>query len=215
MLTLLRMCRRGVTRGLLAKEEVFRKMLRRYGVSFVVSSLVIFCASAGAQMVVHAVSGTVKAINPQTNTMDVTVESGATSQFKLPTNAKVTLDFDRALQSDSVEASKFEHVGDYVVVYYYGYDDDRTAVAVKDLGAGPFQKVEGTVLSYDKHGRTMTVKDDAGKSETFELNDHVVVDSGMSVASGRGYDPHKGYHVTVTYAPAGTTNTAVFIRSRQ
>jgi hypothetical protein len=178
-------------------------------------AMTMFGASAGAQMVVHAVSGMVKAVNPDSKTMDITVDDGPTSQFKLPSKAKVTLDFDKALQSDSVDASNFQHVGNYVVVYYYGYDDDRTAVAIKDLGAGPFQKVEGTVMSFDKHDRTMTVKDDAGKSNVFALNDHLVVDSGLSVAGGRGYDPHKGYHVVVTYAQAGDKNSAVFIRSRQ
>jgi hypothetical protein len=190
-------------------------MERKLGFATTMVALTIFCASAGAQMVVHAVSGMVKAVNPESKTMDVTIDNGDTSQFKLPTNAKVTLDFDKALQSDSVSANDFQHVGDYVVVYYYGYGDQQTVVAVKDLGAGPFQKTEGTVVSFDKHDRTMTVKDDAGKSAVFALNDHLVVDSGMSVASGRGYDPHKGYHVVVTYAQAGDKNSAVFIRSRQ
>ena len=190
-------------------------MLRKLCLTSMSVTIMVFCASAGAQMVVHAVSGMVKAVNPDSKTMDVTVDGGETSQFKLPTNAKVTLDFDKALQSDSTEAGKFQHVGDYVVVYYYGYDNDRTAVAVKDLGAGPFQKVEGTVVSFDKHGRAMTLKDDAGKSSVFALDDHLVVDSGMSVASGRGYVPQKGYHVIVTYAQAGDKSSAVFIRSRQ
>ena len=126
-------------------------------------ALAAFCGSAGAQMVVHAVSGMVKAINANSKTMDVAVENGTVSEFKLPNDAKVALDFDNALRSDSVDASKFEHVGDFVVVYYYGYDDNRTAVAVKDLGAGPYQKVEGTVAAFDKHNRTMTVKDDSGR----------------------------------------------------
>jgi hypothetical protein len=190
-------------------------MQRKVGFATVIVVSTIVCASAGAQMVVHAVSGMVKAVNPDSKTMDVTIDNGDTSQFKLPTNAKVTLDFDKALQSDSVNASNFQHVGDYVVIYYYGYDGDRTAVAVKDLGAGPFQKIEGTVVSFDKHNRTMTVKDDGGKSAEFVLNDHTVVDSGLSVASGRGYDPHKGYHVVVTYAQAADKNSAVFVRSRQ
>jgi hypothetical protein len=176
-------------------------------------TMMVFCASAGAQMVVHAVSGMVKAVNP--DSMDVAVDNGDTSQFKLPTNAKVTLDFDKALQSDSVSAHNFQHVGDYVVVYYYGYANDRTAVAVKDLGAGPFQKIEGTVVSFDKHSRTMTIRDTDGKQAVFELSDHLIVDSGVSVASGRGYDPHKGSYVTVTYAQVGNNNTAVFIHSRQ
>ncbi len=178
-------------------------------------ALTACCATAGAQMIVHAVSGTVKTINPATKTIDVTVDSGDTSEFKLAPNAKVTLDFDNTLRSDATAANKFQKVGDYAVVYYYGYDDDRTAVAIKDLGAGPFQKIEGTVVNFDKHSRTMTVKDDAGKTETFVLGPHLVVDLGMSVASGRSYDPHKGYSVRVTYSNEGGKNTAVFVRSRE
>ena len=190
-------------------------MRRKPGFFLMSVTMMVFCASAGAQMAVHAVSGMVKAVNPDSKTMDVAAENGDTSHFRLPVNAKVTLDFDKALQSDATDAGKFQHVGDYVVVYYYGYGDERTVVAVKDLGAGPFLKSEGTVVSFDKHARTMTVKDDAGKSNAFALDDHLVVDSGMSVASGRGYDPHKGCHVVVTYAQAGEKSSAVFILSRQ
>lgn len=180
-----------------------------------VVAVMAFCGCAGAQMVVHAVSGTVKSINPSSKTMDVTVASGDTSEFNLPTDAKVSLDFDNALRSDSTDPGKFQKLGDYAVVYYYGYDSNRTAVAVKDLGTGPFEKVDGTVVSFDKHTRTMTVKDDAGKTNSFELGDHLVVDTGMSVENGRSFDPHKGYHVRVTYTKAGDKNTAVFVRSRQ
>jgi hypothetical protein len=190
-------------------------MERKLRQVLVVTALAGFCASAAAQMVVHAVSGMVKAINANSNTMDVEVDNGTTSQFKLPSNAKVSLDFDNALRSDSIEANKFEHIGSFVVVYYYGYDDDKTAVAVKDLGPGPFQKDEGTVVAYDKHDRTMTVKDDGGKSATFALNEHLVVDRGISVDTGRGYSPHKGDHVVVTYATSGDKNSVVFVHTRQ
>ena len=181
----------------------------------VMSLLLAFSGAAGAQMVVHAVSGTVKDINASAKTMELTVDSGDTNQFKFPSDAKVSLDFDRTLQSDSTQASNFNKVGDYVIVYYYGYDNDRTVVAVKDLGAGPFAKIEGKVISYDKHDRTMTVKDDAGKTASFTVSDHVVVDTGLSVESGKGFDPHKGYYVRVTYAMNGGKNTAVFVRSRE
>jgi hypothetical protein len=61
----------------------------------------------------------------------------------------------------------------------------------------------------------MTVKDDSGKPESFALNEHLVVDRGISVDSGRSYSAHKGDHVVVTYAPAGDKNSAVFIRTRE
>lgn len=177
-------------------------------------AITAFCANAGAQMVVHAMSGTVKSINPASKTMDVT-ESGDTNEFNLPSGAKVSLDFDNALRSDSTEPSQFQKVGDYALVYYYGYDSNRTAVAVKDLGAGPFAKLDGTVVGFDKHSRTVTLKDDAGKANSFELSNHLVVDTGISVESGRGYDPHKGSHIRVTYTKSGDKNTAVFVRSLQ
>ena len=187
-------------------------MARKLDFATIVVAMTMVCASAGAQMVVHAVSGMVKAVNPDSKTMDVTVDNGDTSQFKLPAKAKMTLD--KALQSDAVIASSFQRIGDYVVVYYYGYGNDRTAVAVKDLGAGPFESMEGTVVSFDKHDRTMTVKDDSGKSAAIVLNDQMVVDSGANVSSGRGYEPHKGYHVIARYTQAGDKNTAVFVHSQ-
>jgi aspartate/methionine/tyrosine aminotransferase len=61
----------------------------------------------------------------------------------------------------------------------------------------------------------MTVKDGAGKSESLVLSDHLVVDTGVSVAPGRGYGPHKGDYVRVTYATNGDKNTAVFLRTRE
>lgn len=173
-------------------------------------ALTIVCAGADAQMAVHAVTGMVKAVNA--TSIDVAVDSDTTSEFKLPSDAKVRLDFDNALRSDAVDPSKFEHVGDFAVVYYYGPDYDRTVVAVKDLGAGPFEKVDGTVTKYDKHDHTMTLQDDGGKTETFTLNEHMVVDSGMRVDNGRSYGPHKGDHISVTYRKNGDTNTTVFIR---
>lgn len=189
-------------------------MQRKSGVMLAIA-LTACCATAGAQMIVHAVSGTVKTINAAAKTIDVTVDSGDTSEFKVEPNAKVTLDFDNTLRSDATAASKFQKVGDFVVVYYYGYDENRTAVAIKDLGAGPFQKIEGTVMNFDKHSRTMTVKDEAGKTESFVLGPHLVVDLGISVQNGRSYDPHKGYSVRVTYKTDGGKNTAVFVRSRE
>jgi len=187
-------------------------MQRKRGFAVVVVAMTMFCARAGAQMVMHAVSGTVKAVNTDSKTMDVTGNNGDTSEFKLPLKAKVTLD--KSLQSDAVVASNFQHVGNYVVVYYYGYGNDRTAVAVKDLGAGPLLSIEGTVVSFDKHDRTMTVKDDGGKSQTIALNDQMVVDVGTNVTSGRGYSPHAGYHVIASYTQAGDKNTAVFVHSQ-
>ena len=51
-------------------------MQRKLGFTLIPVTMMVLCASAGAQMVVHAVSGMVKAVNPDSKTMDVTVDDG-------------------------------------------------------------------------------------------------------------------------------------------
>lgn len=170
-----------------------------------------FCtAGASAQMVVHAITGKVQAINTASKTLDVAAKDGSTDEFTLASK-RVQLDFNNDLRSDSVDPDKFQHIGNFAVVYYYGYDPNRTAVAVKDLGSGTFQKANGTVVSFDKKDRVMKVKDSAGKVDSFKLSDHLIVDNGMGVDSGRKYEPHKGTQVRVTYLASGDQNPAVFV----
>ena len=175
----------------------------------------LLCVSANCQMVVHAVSGTVKSFNPKPMSMSVVVESGSIIQFAIRPDSKVALSFEDDLRGDAVDASKFNKVGAFVMVYYYGFETRRTAVAVKDLGPDPFKKTEGTVVDFNKHDRVLTVRDSKGTNETFRLSDNAVVDTGMGLQSGRKYEPDKGYKVRVTSSSADGKDVAVFIRSRQ
>jgi hypothetical protein len=172
----------------------------------------MFCATAYGQMVVHAISGQIKAISVPQQTVDL-VSGDATNEFKVLTDRHVALSFDNNLRSASVDPDQFNKTGDFAVVYYCGVENDRMAVAIKDLGAGPFQVVKGTVVDFDKKTRLMKVKDPNGKTYSITLGDHLVVDTDMGVDSGRRFDPHKGDPVRVTYATSGNQNTAVFIRS--
>ncbi|HEX4770247.1 MAG TPA: hypothetical protein VH351_05415 [Bryobacteraceae bacterium] len=173
----------------------------------------LFCTSAFAQMAVHAVSGTVKAINDNSKTIDVATDGGSAMQFKIASGSKADMDFDHDLRSATVDAGKFHGVGNFVIVYYYGFGDDRTAVAIKDLGQRPLQKVTGTVVSFNKQDDVLTVRDKSGASHTFALNDQVIVDMWDGVDTGKKYEPHKGHRVRVTYSTAGTQSVPVFIRT--
>ena len=164
-------------------------------------------AAASAQMIVHAVTGTVKAVSPQS--ISVATDSDTTSKFAIESSAQSLL-FPGELRAGATNAGKFQKTGDYVVVYYTGYDDQRTVVAVKDLGPGPFTKVEGTVTAFDKRTRTLTLKDNGGKEITLACSDGLVVDEGNGVESGRKFAPHKGDQVRVTYG-AGTPPTIAFL----
>jgi hypothetical protein len=174
------------------------------------SSLFVFvsCATAAsAQMAVHAVTGMVKAVGP--HSISVATDSDTTSKFIITPSAQA-LAFPDDLRAAATDAGKFQKTGDFVVVYYYGFNDQRTVVAVKDLGPGPFTKVEGTVTAFDKHTRALTLKDSTGKEITLACNDSLVIDVDNGVQSGRKFAPHKGDQVRVTYG-AGATPTIAFL----
>jgi len=171
--------------------------------------------SARCQMVVHAVSGTVKAINPSSKSIDVDFEDGSKGHFKTSSKSSVTLSFDNDLRGDAVDASDFKDVGSFAVIYYYGFASNRTAVAIKALGKGPFEKTVGKVVDFNKHDRLLTVRKSTGGNETFRLSDQAVVDTGMSLQSGRKYSPGKGYSVRVTAMQSNGDNVAVFVWSRR
>lgn len=191
-------------------------MLRKCLQSIVLAGVAaIGSQTALGQMVVHAVSGTVKAITPGSNSIDVDIEDGSQGHFKASSKSSVALSFDNDLRGDAVDASAFHETGSFVVIYYYGFGDDRTAVAIKDLGKGPFKKVTGSVVDFNKHDRSLTVRTDKGQNEKFQLSETAVVDTGIGLQSGRKYSPRKGYAVRVTATGSNGQQVAVFVRSRQ
>jgi len=191
-------------------------MLKSCFVSLVFSGVILSGAqTASCQMVVHAVSGAVKVINPSSNSIDVDVEDASRGHFKTSSKSSVALDFDNDLRGDAVDANTFRDTNSFVVVYYYGFGDNRTAVAIKDLGKGPFDKFTGTVLDFDKHNHILSVQTKkAGKVE-FRLSEKAVVDTGTSLQSGEKYRPGKGYTVRVTATASNGEHVALFVRSRR
>lgn len=187
------------------------KHLSAIGLSAMLS--VFASVTAHAQMVVHAVSGTVKSVDTKAKTMTVTVDQGSDMQFKIQSGNPPALLFDSELRGDAVDASKFSATGDFVVVYFYGFDTDRTAVAVKDFGKGNLEKLTGTVTAFDKHKHALTVRTADGKTETFPLDSKAVVDTGLGLEAGRKFDPSRGENVRITASDANGKNVAVFIRA--
>jgi hypothetical protein len=187
------------------------KQLSAIGLSAIMSFFLPLAAHS--QMIVHAVSGTVKSVDSKAKTITVAVDQGDDMQFKIQSGTAPALAFDPVLRGDAVDAGKFNGVGDFVVVYFYGFDTDSTAVAVKDFGKSQLEKLTGTVASFDKHNHTLTVRTSDGKTQSFPLDDKAVVDTGMGLESGRKFDPGKGANVRVTATDSNGKNVAVFIRS--
>lgn len=177
-----------------------------------VASCLFVCSGMPAQMSVHAVAGQVKAVSA--GGLDVQVMPGAVSHFSLPAKAQAT-DFPSDLQGESTPAREFHKVGDYMLVFFYGFGNQRTAVAVKDLGAGPYTKVAGTVEDFDKHARKVKVRDDSGKETDYVLADRLIVDSDLGATNGRRYSPHKGDALLLTCSGGDAPGTVAFLRPRE
>ena len=165
-------------------------------------------AGAWGQSVVYAMTGTIRSVSATELTA---TSSGVTQTFSLGQKSHPSLDFDKDLREDSTPAADFHKPDAFAVIYYYGLSTDKTAVAVKDLGPGPFEGESGTVTHFDRHSRRLTISNAAGKTENFIVGDKAVIDTGMVVKAGRKADPPSGSHVRVTAIPGKDAPTVVFL----
>jgi hypothetical protein len=166
---------------------------------------------AWGQMILHAMTGTIRSVSASELTA---TSSGVTETFSVGQKSHASFSFDKDLREDSTPAADFHTSDAFAVIYYYGVSTGRTAVAVKDLGAGPFERTTGTVTHFDKHSRRLTITSAAGKTVNYIVGEKAVVDTGMLVKPGRKVDPSNGSHVRVTAVPENGVQTVVFLRLR-
>lgn len=183
-------------------------------VKAVVCSIVLGCfglVTAGAQEVVHALTGTVSSINSATKTITVFQDNGTQGQFSDATNAKAHLSLDKKVALDTTSADAFKKTGAYVVVLYYGNDSSRTAVALKNLGAGPFSSATGTVTKFEGK-RSISIEDSSGATQTFKINPDTIGEGYLGAVDGYKFQVSKGDKVRVVASSESGSPTALFIR---
>jgi hypothetical protein len=179
-----------------------------------VGSIFLASRSAGSQEIVHALTGSVSAINTAQGTMTLFQDNGEKSTFKVMTSSKTPITFDKKVAETTVDATKFDKQGAYVVVFYFGGDDNRTAVAVKSLGAGPFSSITGEVSSWDGHSHTISVTDKSGAEHAFKVNAQTVAETYMGVVNGSKFDIDKGDQVRLVSSTKDGAPTVLFIRQK-
>ena len=168
--------------------------------------------TATAQEIVHALTGTVTSINSAAKTIQVKTDDGSEGLFKVLTNANAPIDFEQKVRADAIPAASFTRTNTQVLVYYFGDGDERTAVALEDLGAAPLVKVPGTIVSFKRHEHLLTIKNASGRRLSFHLDDKTVAETAEGVTEGERLAPNKGDQVRVIAKSANGTETAVFIR---
>lgn len=175
------------------------------------SICLLFAGSAAAQEIVHALSGTVVKVDPQTKTILLNTDDGSEGQFKIVPDPNIPLDFNRDVRAQTTAAGSFQKADGEVVVFYFGNSSVRTAVAVQDLGAGPFVKLQGTVTKVNKHDHEITIRNAAGKSETLHTDPKAVADTPDGVVPADRFEPDKGDEISVVATTAKGAETIVFL----
>lgn len=170
--------------------------------------------AAHAQEVVHALTGTVSSIDSASKTLTVFQDNGTQGQFKDGTGGKTRFSFDKKVAMDTTPADDFKGKGAYVIVFYFGDNDDRTAVALKNLGAGPFSQTEGSVVKFEGKAHMISVKDSSGTVQTFKITDQTVAEGYMGVIEGSKFPAQRGDQVRIVASNESGSPVALFMREK-
>lgn len=182
----------------------------RMGV-FVGVVLAIVCP-VPAQEIVHALTGTVSSIDASGQTITLFQDGGARSTFKVMSSTAQRISFDKRVADDTTAVKEFRKRGAYVILFYFGINENRTAVALQSLGDGPFSSTSGKVKNFDRHKGALTVVGGDGKQHSFKLNERTVAETYAGAVDGSELHAEKGAHVRVVSAMENGTPTVLFIR---
>jgi hypothetical protein len=187
-------------------------MLKALVCSIALSGCLGFIAvPATAQQVVHALTGTVSSIDSASKTISVFQDNGTQGDFSDATDSKTHLSIDKKVSLENTAADTFKKTGAYVVVLYYGGDHDRTAVALKNLGAGPFSSITGTVVKFENK-RLISVEDSSGATQSFKIAQDTIGEGYLGAVDGFKFQAQKGDKVRIVAAKDESGLTAVFVR---
>lgn len=185
-----------------------RRMLRA---SIVFACFSFAVSAAFAQEVVHALTGTVSSIDPSAKTITVFTDRHAQTNFKDLTSSKVSIAFDKKMREGATPADSFKSNGAYVIVFYYGEGNARTAVAMRNLGNGPFAADTGTVVKFENRDHSISIKEDSGVVESFKISENTVAETGIGAVEGFKFQPQKGDSVRIVSSSASGSPTALFV----
>jgi hypothetical protein len=180
--------------------------------TLILATLTLSALAASAQEVVHAVGGKVTAIYPVTKMIKITTDDGSSGLFQIM-KTETPLNFQKSVRALTTPAGAFNKPDSQIVIFFFGDDSIRTAVAVEDLGAAPLAKTVGTIVSVDKHAHEFTLKDSSGAEKTFHMDAKTVCDASMGVVDSKSFDIDKGAKVRVTSASENGAETALFVRA--
>jgi hypothetical protein len=167
------------------------------------------CLPLQAQEIVHAITGVVTAVTPANSSITIQTNDDSDGVFHYQKWAKPDLSFEKDVRNGTTEPSAFNKPGDDIVAYYFGEGQQRTIVALKDFGSTPLSAASGTVVAGKRHA--ITLKTDAGVTETFEIAKDASAETSQGVVGGFRLDVAQGTRATVRFTEANGVKVAQFI----
>jgi hypothetical protein len=179
----------------------------------VAGSLFSAAIPATCQEIVHALTGTVSSVNAD-GTITMFQDNGSKGTFKVMSSSNTRISFDKKVAEEAKAAKEFKSQGAYVIVFYFGTDDNRTAVAVKTLGAGPFSSASGEVTNWNGHEQMISLTDKDGAVHSFKVGAQTIAETYRGVVNRSNFDIHKGDRIRLVSAKESGIATALFIRQK-
>jgi hypothetical protein len=181
-----------------------------FRISMLVACFSLASHAATAQEIVHALTGTVSSIDADAKTITVATDDGSDVKFIDLTDSRASMKFDKNIRADATAAGDFKQQGAHVIVYYFG-GGERTVVALKGIGTGPFTTTTGTVVKFDKKEHTLSIQDKTGATQSFSVTAGTIAETDGGVTGGLKFDPRKGLRIIIVSSSANGSSTAVFI----
>ena len=179
-----------------------------------VSSLLVTVPQLSAQQIVHALCGTVSSINTANKTITLFQDSGSPATFRVMSSSNVRIAFDQKIADEVTAAKEFQQKGAYVVLFYFGTEENRTAVALKSLGKGPFSSTTGEVTEWNGHNHKLSVRDKDGAIHSFLIDPQTIAETYLGVVNSSKVDFDKGDQVRLVSSLKNGTPTVLFIREK-
>ncbi len=176
--------------------------------------VILFAASllpASSQEVVHALTGTVSAIDSPAKTITVFQDNGRSGVFTQSAGGARYV-FDKKLAQLTTQPASFTGQGDYAIIFYYGVIDHPAVVAVRALGKGPFESIEGTLEGFNGRDHSVSIADSTGAVKTFKLTADTVAEGNMGAVEASKLQAHKGDHVRIVSQNVDGSPTVLFIK---
>ena len=182
--------------------------------SMLVAYLLCLPVQSPCQEIVHAMCGTVSSIDPAGKTLTLFQDTGSQATFSINPSQTKRVSFDKKVASEVTPARSFQKQGAYVILFYYGVEENRTAFAVKNMGAGPFTSATGEVTDWNGHTQTISVLGKDGAVHSYKFDPQTVAETYQGAVDGSRFDVNKGEQVRLVALAKNGTPTVLFIREK-